>query len=187
MLISDTIERYLDDAATGGSFTRRTYRTAMNRFQSYLIEKRTPPDSSEVERLDVDRMLGFATWLLDDAKIGQRSLHTYLAGLVGWVNFLQVRGWLPFTPQELARFQDGVKRVRRNQRPPDLLPHPPRAEEMEALVNAAREMPLRRENDPRELLAKLRDIAIVEVLRCTGLRVGELVKISRKAIPFAIL
>ena len=182
MLISDTIERYLDDAATGGSFTRRTYRTAMNRFQRYLIEKRIPPDSSEVERLDVDRMLGFATWLLDDVKIGQRSLHTYLAGLVGWVNFLQVRGWLPFTPQELARFQDGVKRVRRNQRPPDLLPHPPRPEEMEALVTAARETPLRRENDPRELLAKLRDIAIVEVLRCTGLRVGELVKISRKQL-----
>ena len=66
MLISDTIERYLDDAATGSSFTRRTYRTAMNRFQAYLIEKRTPPDSSEVEQLDVDQMLGFATWLLDD-------------------------------------------------------------------------------------------------------------------------
>jgi len=182
MLISDTIERYLDDAATGSSFTRRTYRTAMNRFQAYLIEKRTPPDSSEVDRLDVDRMLGFATWLVDDAKIGQRSLHTYLAGLVGWVNFLQVRGWLPFTPQELARFQDGVKRVRRNQRPPDLLPHPPRAEEMVALIDAARETPLRRENDPRELLAKLRDIAMVEVLRCTGLRVGELVKITRKQL-----
>lgn len=82
----------------------------------------------------------------------------------------------------MARFQDGVKRVRRNQHPPDLLPHPPRPEEMEALVDAARETPLRRENDHRELLAKLRDVAIVEVLRCTGLRVGELVKISRKQL-----
>lgn len=182
MNITDTIERYLDDAATGASFTRRTYRTAMNRFQAYLTEKRIPPESSEVARLDVDRLLAFATWLLDEAAIGQRTLHTYLAALVGWVNFLQVRGWLPFTPQELARFQDGVKRVRRNQRPPDLLPHPPRPEEMEALVQAAREIPLRRENDQRELLAKLRDIAIVEVLRCTGLRVGELVKISRKQL-----
>jgi len=182
MLISDTIERYLDDAATGSTFTRRTYRTAMNRFQEYLIAKSIPPDTSELERLDVDRLLGFATWLLDETAIGQRTLHTYLAGLVGWVNFLQVRGWLPCTPQELARFQDGIKRVRRNQHPPDLLPHPPRPEEMEALVNAARETPLRRENDRRELLAKLRDVAIVEVLRCTGLRVGELVKISRKQL-----
>ncbi|MBX3050699.1 MAG: tyrosine-type recombinase/integrase [Caldilineaceae bacterium] len=182
MPITDTIERYLEDAATGSTFTRRTYRTAMNRFQEYLIEKRTPPDTSDVGQLDVDRLLGFATWLLDETKISQRTLHTYLAGLVGWVNFLQVRGWLPFTPQELARFQDGIKRVRRNQRPPDLLPHPPRPDEMAALVNAAREVPLRRENDPRELLAKLRDVAIVEVLRCTGLRVGELVKISRKQL-----
>lgn len=182
MIISDAIERYLDDAATGSSFTRRTYRTAMNRFQEYLIARRTPADVSDVDRLDVDRLLAFATWLLDDAAIGQRTLHTYLAGLVGWVNFLQVRGWLPFTPQELARFQEGIKRVRRNQRPPDLLPHPPRQEEMEALVDAARATPLRRENDPREMLAKLRDVAIVEVLRCTGLRVGELVKISRKQL-----
>lgn len=182
MLIFDSIERYLDDAATGSSHTRRTYRTAMNRFQTYLTEKGTPPESSDVDRLDVDRLLAFATWLLDGAGISQRTLHTYLAGLVGWVNFLQVRGWLPFTPQELARFQDGIKRVRRNQRPPDLLPHPPRPEEMEALVRAARETPLRREDDTREQLAKLRDIAIVEVLRCTGLRVGELVKISRKQL-----
>lgn len=182
MLISDAIERYLDDAATGSSFTRRTYRTAMNRFQEYLAEKGVPPESSHVDRLDVDRLLAFATWLLDKTGISQRTLHTYLAGLVGWVNFLQVRGWLPFTPQELARFQDGVKRVRRNQRPPDLLPHPPRQEDMEALIEAARERPLRREDDTRARLAKLRDIAIVEVLRCTGLRVGELVKISRKEL-----
>jgi len=154
----------------------------MNRFQEYLTARHTPPSSSELEQLDVDRLLAFATWLLDETAIGQRTLHTYLAALVGWVNYLQVRGWLPFTPQELARFQDGAKRVRRNQRPPDLLPHPPRAEEMKALVDAARRAPLRREDDHRALLAKLRDIAVVEVLRCTGLRVGELVKISRKQL-----
>lgn len=182
MLIIDAIERYLDDAGTGSSYTRRTYRTAMNRFQEYLTKKRIPSETSELDRLDVDRLLAFATWLLDEAGISQRTLHTYLAGLVGWVNFLQVRGWLPVSPQELARFQEGVKRIRKNQRPPDLLPHPPRPEEMEALVAAARDTILRRENDPREQLARLRDIAIVEVLRCTGLRVGELVGISRKQL-----
>ncbi|RME62723.1 MAG: hypothetical protein D6790_05855 [Caldilineae bacterium] len=182
MNIQDTIERYLEDASTGSSYTRRTYRTAMNRFQEYLEERRIPPETSDLDRLDVDRLLAFATWLLDEAGVGQRTLHTYLAGLVGWVNFLQVRGWLPFSPQELARFQEGIKRVRRNQRPPDLLPHPPRSEEMEALIAAARETPLRRENDHRELLAKLRDIAMIEVLRCTGLRVGELVSLTRKQL-----
>ncbi len=180
MLISEAIERYLDDASTGSRYTRRTYRTAMNRFAEYLAERRLPPDTSELEKLDVDRMLGFATWLLDEAGIGRRTLHTYLAGLSGLVQFLQVRGWLPFTPQELARFNDGIKRVRRNQRPPDLIPHPPRPEEMESLVEAAHTLPLQRTDDRRALLAKLRDIAIIEVLRCTGLRVGELVSLVRK-------
>lgn len=182
MVIAYAIEQYLNAADTGGSYTRRTYRTALNHFQQYLTEKGLPADTHTLEELDVDRLLVFATWLLDEVGLSRRSLHTYLAGLIGWVHFLQVRGWLPFTPQELARLQDGVKRIRRNQRPPDLLPHPPRPEELEALVVAARDTVLRRVDDRREQLAKLRNIAIVEALRCTGLRVGELVGIIRKQL-----
>lgn len=182
MFISDSIESYLEAADTGTTYTRRTYRTAMNLFQEYLKQKEIPPDASELEELDVDRLLVFATWLLDEIGIGKRTLQTYLAALVAWINYLQVRGWLPFSAQELARFQDGLKRIRRNQRPPELLPYPPRQEELELLVNAARETVLRRPGDKREQLAKLRDIAIVEALRCTGLRVGELVSILRKEL-----
>lgn len=50
------------------------------------------------------------------------------------------------------------------------------------LITAARETILKRPGDKREHLAKLRDIAIVEALRCTGLRVGELVTIARKQL-----
>ena len=182
MFISDSIENYLEAADTGTTYTRRTYRTAMNLFQEYLKQREIPPDASELEDLDVDRLLVFATWLLDEIGIGKRTLQTYLAALVAWISYLQVRGWLPFSAQELARFQDGLKRIRRNQRPPELLPYPPRQEELELLVSAARETVLRRPGDKREQLAKLRDIAIVEALRCTGLRVGELVSILRKQL-----
>ncbi|MBI1297967.1 tyrosine-type recombinase/integrase [bacterium] len=182
MLISDSIERYLEDASIGSAYTRRTYRTSMTHFQAYLTERKLTPDVTEIDRLDVDRLLAFANYLLDESGVGQRTLHTYLAGLVGWVQFLQVRGWLPLTPQELARFNEGIKRVRKNQRPPDLVPHPPKPEDLAALVAAAYERPLKRKDDEREFLGKLRDIAVVEVLRCTGLRVGELVKITRKQL-----
>ncbi len=182
MSISNTIESYLEAADTGTANTRRTYRTAMNLFQKYLVEKEIPPDTSELEDLDVDRLLAFSTWLLEEVGIGQRTLYTYLAAMVAWVTYLQVRGWLPFSSQELARLQDGMRRIRRNQRPPELLPYPPRPEEMELLVTAARETLLRRPGDLREQLAKLRDIAIVEALRCSGLRVSELVSITRKQL-----
>ncbi len=179
MSISYTIESYLEAADTGTIHTRRTYRTAMNLFQEYLKEKEIPPDAKELEDLDVDRILAFGTWLLEEVSIGQRTLYTYLSAVVGWVSYLQVRGWLPFNTQELARLRDGIKRIRRNQRPPELIPHPPRPEEMELLVTAAHETVPRRPGDQRERLAKLRDIAIVEALRCSGLRVGELVSITR--------
>ena len=182
MFISDSIESYLVAADTGTPYTRRTYRTAMNLFQQYLSEKEIAANESELDSLDVDRLLAFATWLLDRGDIGKRTLHTYLAALVSWVSYLQVRGWLPFNSQELARLRDGVKRIRRNQRPPELLPYPPRAEEMEALVAAAHETILRRPDDVRQQLGRLRNIAIVETLRCTGLRVGELVSITRKQL-----
>ena len=182
MFISDSIESYLGAAETGTPYTRRTYRTAMNLFQEYLVENEIPPEVKDLDYLDVDRLLAFATWLMDGGSIGKRTLHTYLAALVSWVSYLQVRGWLPFNAQELARLQDGVKRIRRNQRPPELMPYPPRAEELEALVVAARETVLRRPDNVREQLAHLRDIAIVETLRCTGLRVGELVSITRKQL-----
>ena len=180
--IGDTIERYLNDAGTGSRHTRRTYRTAMNRFQEYLAEGKVAPDQAEADRLDVDLLLGFATWLLDDAQVGRRSLHTYLAGLTGLVQFMQVRGWLPFSPQELARFHEGIKRIRRNQRPPDLMPHPIRQEELDGLVAAAREVQLRDNSSEREQLVKLRDRAMVEALACTGLRVSELVGLVRKQL-----
>ena len=182
MFIHDAIESYLAAAETGGTYTRRTYRTALNLFQKYLAERGVPPGASELTVLDADRLLGFATWLLDGGGIGKRTLQTYLAALVSWVNYLQVRGWLPFGAQELARLQAGFKSIRRNQRPPDLMPYPPMAEEMEALAAAARETVLRRPDDVRERLARLRDIAVLESLRCTGMRVGELVSLTRKQL-----
>ena len=183
MSISSTIESYLEAAGYRYGPYAPHLPYGHESFPPIFGGKRgSRRNVKDLEDLDVDRLLAFSTWLLEEASIGQRTLTTYLAAMMAWVSYLQVRGWLPFTPQELARLQEGIKRVRRNQRPPELMPHPPRPEEMELLVSAARETVLRRPDDPRERLAKLRDIAIVETLRCTGLRVGELVSLSRKQL-----
>jgi hypothetical protein len=83
MIISEAIERFLEDASVGSRYTRRTYRTSLTHFQTYLTTRRLPPAHSDLEQLDVDRLLAFATYLLDEAGIGRRTLLTYLAGLVG--------------------------------------------------------------------------------------------------------
>lgn len=91
-------------------------------------------------------------------------------------------GLPPFSPQELARFHEGIKRIRRNQRPPDLMPHPIRQEELDALVAVARDVVLWDNSSEREHLVKLRDMAMVAALACTGLRVSELVSLQRKQL-----
>ena len=76
MLITDSIERYLEDAGIGASHTRRTYRTSLTHFQQDLAGRKIAPESSELDRLDVDRLLAFATYLLDESSIGRRTLFT---------------------------------------------------------------------------------------------------------------
>ena len=183
MSISNTIESYLEAADTGTANTRRTYRTAMNLFQKYLVEKEIPPDVSELEDLDVDRLLAFSTWLLEEAAIGQRTLYTYLAAVVGWVNLLASAGLAaiqrPGTGSPAGRVQEPSQESASSGAAYLILP----ARRRWSCWSLPHVRPvLRRPGDLREQLAKLRDIAIVEALRCSGLRVGELVSITRKQL-----
>lgn len=181
MTISHAIELFLTDAATGSRHTRRTYRTALNQFQEYLSYLEAGADATDLKILDVDLLLNFATWLIDIRAIHKRTLQTYMSALMSFVRFLQIRDRLPLTASEMARLEEGVRRLRLNQRPPDLIPHPPREKELRALVYAAKSAEPKHRAE-RDQLIKLRNIAIIETLMSTGLRVGELVKICKKQL-----
>ncbi len=181
MTLVEAIGHFLLDAGTGSGYTRRTYRTALNRLLEYLDAQGLDAQGLEMAEINVDTLLNLATWLLTHKGVHNRTLLTYMTAIMSFVRFLQIRDWLPLTSQELVRLEDGVRRLRSNQRPPDLIPHPPKEHELAALVAAARSIELRHQSD-RDVLAKLRNIAMIETLLSTGMRVGEMVKLKRKEL-----
>ncbi len=181
MTLIEAIDHFLLDAGTGSGYTRRTYRTALNQLQAYLAAQGLDCHTLDLSILDVDTLLNLATWLLTHKEVHNRTLLTYMTALMSFVRFLQIRDWLPLSSREVARLENGVRRLRANQRPPDLIPRPPKTHELDALITAARAVELKHSTD-RDLLAKLRNIAMIEALVSTGMRVGELVKLKRREL-----
>ncbi len=181
MTLGEAIDHFLLDAGTGSGYTRRTYRTALNHLLAYLTDQDLDGRGLAVAEISVDLLLNLATWLLMHKAVHKRTLLTYMTAIMSFVRFLQIRDWLPLSARELARLEDGMRRLRANQRPPDLIPHPPQEHELAALVAVARAVELKHQTD-RDRLAKLRNIAMIETLLSTGMRVGEMVKLKRREL-----
>lgn len=177
MTIDSAISNFLKDASVGSVYTRRTYRSALNQFRCFALEQAIDPERCEVSVLSVDLLLNFATWLLNEQYAHKRTMQTYLSGIMSFVHFLFVRDLWQISTHDMSRLTDGIRRLRRNQRPPALVPHPPPPEEIRKLSEFARAVEV---EDERGSLIKWRNISIMETLLSTGLRVGELVKVLRK-------
>lgn len=179
MVLDTAIHAFLADASVGSVHTRRTYRSALNRFRDFVCEQGDDPSALEVSAISVEHMLNFASWLVDDQFVHRRTLHTYISGLMSFVRFLTIRDLWRISPTDTARLTDGMQRFRRNQRPPALVPHPPSDEDVRRLAAAARAVDVA-PGDERAVLIKWRNISIMETLLSTGLRVGELIKVLCK-------
>lgn len=181
LTLNDAFQRFLMDAMVGAEHTRRTYRTALRALEEYLRDLDIDPETTPVTKLDVARALNWSTWLQEKRGISNRTLHTYLAALARFMRYLQIHQLGNLSGPDMVRFQDGLRQLRRSQSLPQLLPHPPTLEQVEQLRRTAREMPAT-SDDQRAELRRLRDIAILETLRSSGMRVGELVSIKRKQL-----
>ena len=179
MILNQAIDSFLKDASVGSAYTRRTYRSALNRFRAYAQEQGIEPEEAEVTVLNVDLLLNFATWLLNEQYAHKRTMQTYLSGIMSFVRFLFVRDLWQISPKDMSRLTEGIQRLRRNQKPPALVPHPPPLGEIQKLAEVARAVKVDAGDDRGELI-KWRNISIMETLLSTGLRVGELVKVLRK-------
>lgn len=164
--------------------TSQAYGTPLKHFCQFLSGQGVNCDRDVVAALTVDHAIDFVPWLRHDCfpdpdQPAKATLQLYLTAIYRFYRALLKRG-VAFDAAEIARLEEtyrDARNIRGERRPKD-----PKLEAVKAIIRASREIPPvpgDSHADVQKELSRLRDIAIVETLRSTGCRVGELVSMRR--------
>lgn len=186
MTIDEAMHRFLADLTLGQARkTVRTYAGALNRFREYLTQVPLSPATEPADRLTADHAIDFVHWLsgehFRDRPMSKATLRTYLAAIARFYAYLIREKLAPIPADEYERLRGAYHDFRRGGY--RRLPRPAAPEVVQQLVQAARSV-LPRPDDRSYELRRLRNIAILESLRCTGARVGELVSLRRGDLDY---
>ena len=175
MTVEQAVDAFHGDLALGRSpRTISTYRAALRRFLVYLELYVESPETLPALSLSIDQAIDFARWIgRSDRGLPKRTLFTYTTAVARFYAFLVREDIAPALPLEKLQLRLRSLRGRR----PAGLPRVPSTEAIEAILEAARRVPAA--GDERTECLRLRNIALVEVLRGSGLRVSELVALRR--------
>lgn len=147
--------------------TVRAYGSGLRKFRTFLSE-------GGRDQLDVQSVIDFAGSL--NGSLAPATKANYLAAVSRFYHYLIGRRWLELDAYEIERLGDFFKHAMRIG---ERLPHLPSDEAIRELRKSAHAVepkpsPVEAEQKRRSL-QRLRNIAIVELLRTSGMRVGELV------------
>jgi site-specific recombinase XerD len=178
--IQDAMKNYVDDVALRQSpQTAETYAQGMKRFAEFLeVSGRSP--SAAVSSLTADQAIEFSQWIsqkrdVDNNRLAKSTLQAYCSSLMRFIKYLLREGMIDLSMSEMERIRSAFHDIRHGHRP---LPKLPPEEIVKALLDAAHQIkPMPKK--PRLDLARLRNIAMLEALRSSGMRVGELVGLKR--------
>lgn len=186
MTVDEAIDKFLAELALGHALkTVRTYAGALNRFREYLAQVPLDPATTPTSHLTVHLAIDFVHWLsgehFREQEMSKSTLRTYLAALSRFYAYLIREKLAPIPGDEHERLKDAYRDFRRSSY--QRLPRPAPEEAIEQLIQAARSVPPHPDNRRYEL-RRLRNIAILETLRCTGMRVGELAALRRGDLDY---
>jgi site-specific recombinase XerD len=197
MTIDEAIKRYLDYLRASRSVaTADTYATGLNHLRAYLEQQELPPRRTDVDALAPRLVTDFITWLYDylvdevadgdERRVSEATKATYFAAVSGFLDYLVVE------TEQLALDGTAYDALRRNlaragrrrgreKLPPDKLPSQEVVAMLVEEVHAPLDLPedLAEGTKRRKTLIRLRNIAMVEALLSSGMRVGELVRLER--------
>lgn len=186
MSILDAIDRFLNYLSAGQSErTVKTYEAALNRFREYLSEAGLLPLGTPAADLTVDQAIDFVHWLLGEhfqgREVPRSTLRTYLSSMSRFYDYLLRERLADISAADHQRMRDSYRDFRKGYHRP--LPKLPPEEAVKRLIAAGRSRQMDRD-DQGAHLRRLRDIAILEILRATGMRVGELVALRRGDLDY---
>ncbi|UCC61520.1 MAG: tyrosine-type recombinase/integrase [Anaerolineae bacterium] len=190
LTIAEAVQEFLYDV--GSKKQRRTqitYQTALNHFQAFL-EANNLPSHRSAGKLTVRHGMDFAPWLVNShfghGQVKPTTLRTYLTAVQRFYRFLLLHDYTSLSYVDLERLREEYSEYGRLKR--RLPPHVD-DEVIEAIIAAARRVPPAEGDTPatrRQELRRLRDIALVETLRSTGARVGELSNLRRGDLEYSL-
>lgn len=180
--IQRAMESFLSNLNT--EHTRQSYLTPLKHFGVFLTGLGIHPDRTSVVGLTVDHAIDFVPWLRlecfsEEIQPAKATLQLYLTAVYRFYRSLLKHG-VTFAAADIARLEETYRDARNIHGDPR--PKDPKLSAVEAIIEAARAVPPVSGDKPADQqreLARLRDIAIVETLRSTGCRVGELVSLHR--------
>jgi site-specific recombinase XerD len=189
LTIAEAVQEFLYDVGTKKQErTRRTYQTALNHFQVFL-ETNGLPTHKAVAELTAKHGIDFAPWLVnahfERRQVKPTTLRTYLTGVYRFYRFLLLRDYATVNYVDLERLHEEYSEYGRIKH---RLPHHIDDEVIQAIITAARRIsPATGDTQAarRQELRRLRDIAVVETLRSTGARVGELANLRRGDLEYS--
>ncbi len=181
LTIEESMDNFLRDLGVGQSpQTVETYSQGIQRFKEYLESKRHSP-TDPVSGLAVDDALDCAKWLTEERKIAKATLRTYLSGISRFYAYILRERILSVSASDMERMREAYHQYRKGGSRP--LPKLPPEEAVAILIATARRV----KPEPKKLrleLARLRNIAMIEALRASGMRVGELVGLKRDDLDY---
>lgn len=182
MTIDQAVETFCAElSAKQSRRTVMTYTTALNHFREFLAsDAKLPSESTPASALTVDHALDYVRWLdevhFEDREMPKSTLATYLASVSRFYDLLQRTGMASFLEEDRQRMIKTFQGFRKGASRP--LPVLPNDDTVDRMIAAARSVPADSENHRAEL-CRLRNIAVLETLHSTGMRVGELVALRR--------
>jgi len=189
--ISEAVDDFKEDLMVNRGKSLRTaeaYGTALNLLAEFLAAEDLSPTTTDVGDLTVDHALRFIPWLVTvhfEGQVRPATKRTYLTGVQAFYKYL-LRNRLieiPLADYEWLNEEYGTARRVREHR----VPRVPAESAVQRLLEAVRSVPPfhgGKPDDQRRELIRLRDIAMVELLRYSGLRVGELVGLRRGDLDY---
>jgi site-specific recombinase XerD len=187
--IRGAIDNFL--RSLNAAHTVQSYATPLRHFCEYLAGQGVDVERTPDAALTVDHAIDFVPWLRHEHfpepdQPAKATLQLYLTAVYRLYRSLLKRG-VTYEAADIARLEEtyrDARNIRGESRPKD-----PKLEAVLATIQAARAVPPvsgDKIRDRNRELSRLRDIAIVETLRSTGCRVGELVSMRRGDVDWLV-